>query len=59
MARITIPTKETVPTQTKAILEGYERNLGVIPNFVSLIARSGRAQCLGQYARSSGKEPWA
>jgi uncharacterized peroxidase-related enzyme len=40
MARITIPTKETVPTQTKATLERYERNLGVIPNFFSLIARS-------------------
>ena len=40
MARITIPTKETVPTQTKATLERYGRNLGVIPNFFSLIARS-------------------
>ena len=40
MARITIPTKETVPTQTKATLESYQRNLGVIPNFISLIARS-------------------
>src|SRR5262249_61217561 len=40
MARITIPTKETVPTQTKATLERYESNLGVIPNFLSLIARS-------------------
>jgi uncharacterized peroxidase-related enzyme len=29
-----------VPTQTKATLEHYERNLGVIPNFFSLIARS-------------------
>ena len=40
MARITIPTKESVPTQTKATLERYGRNLGVIPNFFSLIARS-------------------
>src|SRR5262249_60837402 len=40
MARITLGTKETVPTQTKATLEHYERNLGVIPNFISLIARS-------------------
>ncbi|MFN7999207.1 MAG: hypothetical protein U0Q18_36650 [Bryobacteraceae bacterium] len=40
MARITIPTKETAPAQTKATLERYERNLGAIPDFFSLIARS-------------------
>lgn len=39
MARMTIPTKETAPSQTKATLERYERYLGVIPNFFSLIAR--------------------
>jgi alkylhydroperoxidase family enzyme len=40
MACIAIPTKETAPTATKPILERYERNLGVTPNFFSLIARS-------------------
>ncbi len=40
MARIAIPTKEAAPAQTKTILERYERNLGVTPNFFSLIARS-------------------
>jgi len=40
MARIAIPTKETTPAATKPILERYERNLGVTPNFFSLIARS-------------------
>ncbi|SDF00896.1 uncharacterized peroxidase-related enzyme [Terriglobus roseus] len=40
MARIEIPTKETAPAATKPILERYERNLGVTPNFFSLIARS-------------------
>jgi uncharacterized peroxidase-related enzyme len=40
MARIAIPTKDTAPAATKSILERYERNLGVTPNFFSLIARS-------------------
>ncbi len=40
MARIAIPTKETAPAQSKAILDRYERNLGVVPNFFSLISRS-------------------
>jgi len=40
MARIAIPTKDTAPAQTKPILERYEKNLGVTPNFFSLIARS-------------------
>ena len=35
-----VPTKETAPAATKPILERYERNLGVTPNFFSLIARS-------------------
>ena len=40
MARIAIPPKEAASAQSKAILERYERNLGVIPNFFSLISRS-------------------
>jgi uncharacterized peroxidase-related enzyme len=40
MVRIAIPTKETAPSQSKPILERYERNLGVAPNFFSLISRS-------------------
>lgn len=40
MARISIPTKDTAPAATKPILERYERNLGITPNFFSLIARS-------------------
>ena len=40
MARITIPTKDTAPAAAKPILERYERNLGITPNFFSLIARS-------------------
>jgi uncharacterized peroxidase-related enzyme len=40
MARIAIPTKENVSAQSKTILERYERNLGITPNFFSLIARS-------------------
>lgn len=40
MAGIPIPTKETAPAQTQATLERYERNLGIVPNFFSLIARS-------------------
>jgi uncharacterized peroxidase-related enzyme len=40
MARIAIPTKDTAPAQSKSILERYEKNLGIIPNFFSLIARS-------------------
>jgi uncharacterized peroxidase-related enzyme len=40
MTRITIPTKETAPVQSKPILENYEKNLGMIPNFFSLISLS-------------------
>jgi uncharacterized peroxidase-related enzyme len=40
MARVAIPTKETAPAQSKAILERYEKNLGITPNFFSLISRS-------------------
>jgi uncharacterized peroxidase-related enzyme len=40
MARIAIPTNETAPSQSKPILDRYERNLGVVPNFFSLISRS-------------------
>jgi uncharacterized peroxidase-related enzyme len=40
MARITIPTKETAPSQSKPILDRYEKNLGITPNFFRLISRS-------------------
>jgi uncharacterized peroxidase-related enzyme len=40
MTRILIPAKEAASAQSKSILERYERNLGIIPNFFSLIARS-------------------
>jgi uncharacterized peroxidase-related enzyme len=40
MARIAIPTTEAAPIQTKPILDRYEKNLGVVPNFFRLIARS-------------------
>lgn len=40
MSRIAIPTKETAPSQSKPILDRYEKNLGTIPNFFSLIGRS-------------------
>jgi uncharacterized peroxidase-related enzyme len=40
MARISIPTKDDATLQTKPILDRYEKNLGVVPNFFSLISRS-------------------
>jgi AhpD family alkylhydroperoxidase len=40
VARIAIPNKETAPARAEAILDRYARNLGVTPNFSSLIARS-------------------
>lgn len=40
MARIAIPTKDTAPLKSKAILENYEKGLGMIPNFFALIAQS-------------------
>lgn len=39
-SRVAIPTKETAPVQSRPILERYEKNLGIIPNFFSLIALS-------------------
>ena len=40
MTLVPLHTKETAPAQSKAILDRYERNLGITPNFFSLIARS-------------------
>ena len=40
MSRIAIPTKEAASGPTKTILDRYERNLGVTPNFFSLLSRS-------------------
>ena len=40
MARISIPTKENAPAQSKPILERYEKNLGLVPNFFTLLSRS-------------------
>ena len=40
MTRIAIPTKDSAPAQSKPTLERYERNLGIIPNFFSLICIS-------------------
>ena len=40
MTRIPVPTKENAPATAQPILDRYERNLGVVPNFFALIARS-------------------
>jgi uncharacterized peroxidase-related enzyme len=38
--RIQLPTEANVPEISKPILEGYKKNLGVVPNFFTLISRS-------------------
>jgi uncharacterized peroxidase-related enzyme len=39
-ARVAIPTAENVLAESKPILDNYKKNLGVVPNFFSLISRS-------------------
>jgi uncharacterized peroxidase-related enzyme len=38
--RIQLPTNENVPAASQPILDGYKKNLGVVPNFFTLISRS-------------------
>ena len=38
--RIQLPAAENVPAVSQPILEGYKKNLGVVPNFFTLISRS-------------------
>jgi uncharacterized peroxidase-related enzyme len=40
MTRIAIPTKEAAPAKSQPILENYEKVLGMVPNFFSLIGQS-------------------
>ena len=46
MARITIPTKETVPAQTKATLERYERKRQLTGSFSRFL--------VGPFAKARG-----
>jgi uncharacterized peroxidase-related enzyme len=43
MSRLTIPTREAVPSGSKGLLDAVEKQLGVVPNLFSLLGQSPAA----------------
>lgn len=52
MSRITIPTREAAPLASQPLLDGVEKQLGVVPNLFKLLALSPAA--LGGYLAFGG-----